>query len=106
MSDYRRENWQGPGHPRWKDGGGREKYYGSNWDEIRAKALNRDDHCCVVCKKGEEELGMSPDVHHIMPLRRFDEPEDANFLENLVTLCKKHHGYVEGWCMAPADRAF
>lgn len=70
-------------------------YYGDNWRDMRRKTLKRDGSQCVKCGKTEEEMGRQPDIHHIKPLNSFDEPEDANYLDNLVALCKKHHNEME-----------
>lgn len=85
----------GENHPNWKNGGKDRLYYGENWHRTRRKALERDDCECRICGRGEDELGMSPDVHHIIRIREFEEPEDANYLENLVCLCPKHHNLIE-----------
>lgn len=81
--------------------------YGANWDKQRKKALNRDNKDCVVCGAGADELGRTPDVHHIRPRREYvDEQgnldyEAANDLENLVTLCQAHHNKWEGVPLRP-----
>jgi len=43
-------------------------------------------------------------VHHIKPIREFDEPEEANVLSNLVTLCHEHHNIWEGTYLRPVVR--
>lgn len=84
-------------HHRWK--GGKEPYYGSNWMEQRRKALKRDDRRCVECGLTEDEhrqqyeIGL--DVHHRTPIRTFDDPANANTLDNLVTLCRACHNRIE-----------
>jgi len=78
----------------------RVRDYGSNWKEQRNKAIERDRYRCQSCGdhinelRDEESSGL--EVHHIVPIREFDEPEDANFQENLITLCSKCHHKVEG----------
>lgn len=104
-SKYFSENMTGSNSPAWSEHNIGSHYYGANWNDIRQKVLQRDNGCCVICGRGEEELGQSPDVHHIKPLRRYDNPEDANELDNLVTLCRKHHGIIENWCVVPLDVA-
>lgn len=71
-------------HPQFL-GGENSKNRGSNWQSQKRKALKRDGRVCQVCgKKGT-------DVHHRIPKRRFADKNEANNLENLITLCKKHH---------------
>jgi transposase len=87
----------------WKGGGPR--YYGSNWESKRSAAIDRDSGECQVCGMGRERhremYGRDIEVHHIRPIRLFDKPENANFLENLITLCKKHHKIWEGIPLRP-----
>lgn len=90
---------RGEENPRWK--GGYEPYYGPNWYTQRERALARDEFSCRICGKTEEEIGRSPDVHHIQRFGDFAEGsspiyEQANRLSNLVTLCPKHHRKLEG----------
>lgn len=61
--------------------------YGSNWQEQRQKALERDNHICQGC--GDDSATMH--IHHIKPLRTYETPEDANVLSNLVTYCPPCH---------------
>jgi hypothetical protein len=69
--------------------------YGWNWPQARQDALNRDRFRCQDCgiKQAEhtETHGTQLHVHHIKPIRSFDEPEAANFLDNLITLCEDCH---------------
>lgn len=90
--DWISENKTGEDHHRWK--GGKVPYHGP-WQRVRREALERDDHECQNCGIGPEEIGQEPDVHHIEPVREFDDPEDAHFLENLVVLCPSCHANVE-----------
>lgn len=102
-SDDCRAEWlsdafSGEGHPNWK--GGNNPNYGKGWNEVRRKALERDDHRCIVCGTTREELGRNPDVHHIRPVRAFAESEhheveDAHDLDNVVSLCIGCHRKAE-----------
>lgn len=82
-----------------------EPYYGENWREQREKALERDNYECRVCGLTNEQHQAAHDqslhVHHIQPLRTFDEPEDANDVENLVVLCQGCHNRWEGIPLEP-----
>jgi 5-methylcytosine-specific restriction endonuclease McrA len=77
--------------------------YGGNWDEQRQKALERDGYTCQTpgCELSQEthreKFDVGLHVHHIRPLSMFGENESeldfeqANRLENLVTVCVEHH---------------
>lgn len=62
--------------------------YGSFWHQQRLRALQRDNFVCQYDGCNETE---NLDVHHIIPYRMSKNHD----LENLVTLCKKHHRIVE-----------
>jgi hypothetical protein len=74
--------------------GGQGGYYGK-WYSVRKQALERDDYQCQRCGKTESEMGRTPDVHHIIPVRTFDDEQDAHRLLNLVCLCRSCHNIVE-----------
>jgi 5-methylcytosine-specific restriction endonuclease McrA len=73
--------------------------YGSNWSEQREKALERDGWECRDCGTTNEEHldrdGQGLHVHHLTKRRKFDDYEEANRLENLVTLCRDCHAKWE-----------
>ncbi len=91
-ADWMSENWTGEDHHQWK--GGETRYLG-NWKRAREKALKRDGRRCQHCGKDEEQIGRSPDVHHVTPVREFNDPRDAHKLSNLVVLCPDCHPKVE-----------
>ncbi len=84
-------------HHRWK--GGVDEYYGDNWAEQRRKVLQRDNYECQRCgitqseHRSQNDIGL--DVHHRQPIRTFQSPENANTLDNLVTLCRSCHNTIE-----------
>lgn len=82
------ENLYGEKHPNWT--GTQDKPRGKNWLKMRRKTLERDAYRCRLC---ESTNGIS--VHHLIPIRLFDDPEQANILDNLVSLCRPCHSKVE-----------
>lgn len=67
--------------------------YGKNWDKIRLEVRQRDHFRCQVC--GLPESVKSHHVHHKNPLRNFTCLQEANRLENLITLCPNCHQLAE-----------
>ncbi|MBW8009693.1 MAG: DEAD/DEAH box helicase [Chloroflexi bacterium] len=67
--------------------------YGSSWKQQKNAARERDNFTCQNC--GEVEDGRAHDVHHKIPFRAFASFEEANRLENLVTLCRPCHRRAE-----------
>lgn len=67
--------------------------YGADWQKIRFAVRSRDQFTCQVC--GAVESTREHDVHHKIPFRAFTSKEEANRLENLVTLCRTCHQKVE-----------
>lgn len=80
---------RGEKHPYWR--GGKKSYYGSNWYFQRRQTLERDNYACRVC----DIKNKSSDVHHLKSIRKFSNLEDANTLNNLITLCHSCHIKVE-----------
>ena len=70
--------------------GGHTNYYGADWRKQRKLARKRDV-ICQHCGKTKQENGKELDVHHIIPFRYFNKSEEANKLDNLITLCIKCH---------------
>lgn len=91
------ENWQGENHHRWMEG---ETEYSGRWWKGRQLALKRDDYSCQSCGTTKGEIGREPDVHPIKPVRVFDDPQDAHYLDNVVCLCRTCHPRVE-WGLLP-----
>ena len=63
----------------------RKLYRGTDWEEQRKKALDRDNHRCRKCKKFTNK------VHHI---RKWHQIHD-NSLSNLISLCDRHHKIMD-----------
>jgi len=96
-AEWRKENYVGENNPVWEGGSAN---YGGSWQTQRRKTLERDGYECRACgmtnERHNELYGKNLDVHHVVPLRNFNDPEDANSLGNLVTACKKCHAKYEG----------
>jgi len=77
--------------------------YGKNWTVQRGLALERDGGKCRVC--GKKPDGWNNDVHHIIPVHKFNgDYIAANDLGNLITLCRYHHNQIEmGWMPLPVE---
>lgn len=87
---WRSENLTGENSPGWK-GGYNYEYGGSHWKSQRRKARERDNNTCQDCGITEQAHGYKLDVHHLIPYDMFDDPEQANDLGNLITLCRPCH---------------
>ncbi len=87
--------WSGADIPNWNGGVSTTELYGEGWPQARRRTLERDDHTCQRCNATKADLGQNPDVHHIQPVRTFDDPRDAHTLDNLVCLCRACHLTVE-----------
>ena len=96
----------GQDHPYWKGGYG-DISYGPNWYRQRKRAIERDDFecqmpgCTIDRDAHRERWDRDLNVHHITPLGTFIDAdgvldyERANRLDNLVTLCQRHHNVWE-----------
>ena len=62
--------------------------YGVDWERQRQRALERDEY---ICQFDGCNVTDKLHVHHIKPFRISED----NSLENLITLCPKHHKIVE-----------
>jgi len=98
-----REEISGEKNPHWKGG---HAPYGKGWTkEKRKKVLERDDYRCQSCgmtnAEHKSQLDSSLHIHHIIPARRFNDPEKRNSLTNLVALCAYCHKDWEGIPVRP-----
>jgi 5-methylcytosine-specific restriction endonuclease McrA len=75
--------------------------YGPDWWRYRRKALKRDRGQCRVCGTKFPDFEYGLHVHHITPLREFEDDSDSidyekgHALDNLVTLCPPCHWEFE-----------
>lgn len=90
--DWLSENIVGENHHQWEGG---SIAYGQDWWQLRRAALERDDYKCQRCGSNADEIGRNPDVHHIEPVRSYDDPSNAHRLDNVICLCRSCHRHVE-----------
>jgi len=84
---------KGDGNPNWEEGYERPNY-GTTWEEKREEILKRDGYECRIC--GRSESMKDPlHVHHLVKVKKFDDPDNAHMRDNLITLCSSHHRLVE-----------
>lgn len=74
-----------------------EKHYSrKEWKELREHALERDERQCQECGMAQEEhkerYGVGLNVHHLEDVSDHQQPEEADVIENLETLCCICHG--------------
>lgn len=67
--------------------------YGPRWVIIRKIVLDRDQNRCQSCGKRWDQSQLH--IHHKQPLRSFRSLQEANQLDNLITLCPRCHQRVE-----------
>lgn len=60
--------------------------------DLKRRAIERDGYQCCACRT-PVTLSDS-EAHHVRPVRSFKRPVDANYLENLWTLCIPCHREV------------
>lgn len=97
----RDQSWyEGERNKLWK-GGRSNTIYKGRWANQRDKARERDNWRCQRCGVKESDISRELDVHHKKPYRKFEDKENANKLENLITLCRSCHGKMERWPVQP-----
>jgi len=78
---------KGKNNPMWKGGTRKRPELGSaEWRRIRDAILVKYNNECFECGITKKLV-----AHHIIPRRYFEDPKDADYEENLVVLCRKHH---------------
>ena len=84
---------RGENNSSWK--GGHTRYYGPDWQAQRIRARTRDGHTCSGCGATRSALGRELDVHHIIRFGDFENSEEANRIDNLISLCHSCHMHAE-----------
>ncbi len=57
---------------------------------LRKRVLKRDDYMCAYCRCGARVSGNPLHPHHVL----YKSEGGKNLIENLITLCAKHHNMV------------
>lgn len=102
---WRSENVCGEDHPQYINGTNGFAY-GPGWNEAKRRAVRkRDGFQCQSCDVGQEEHKEVYDrrlaVHHIIPARKFDDPQERNRMDNLISFCMRCHNRWEGIPLRP-----
>ena len=92
MSKHYSEIYSGENSPTWK--GDKSHHYTGNFYHQRKLARKRDGYRCALCGISEDEYGKEMSVHHIKNYRKFNNKEEANELNNLISLCENCHRFV------------
>jgi len=92
--EWQSQNRVGEDHPGWR-GGDYPRDRGTDWPALRGKTLEEYGYECQGCGRHDDdhhaEHGVGLHVHHIQPVRQFDDPADADTVDNLVPLCRDCH---------------
>lgn len=80
---WKSENIVGENHHNYTGGPSKR---GSNWYRARRDARERYNETCQIC--GEKE---NIEIHHIIPVCLFNDPDDSNDEFNLICLCESCH---------------
>lgn len=93
----------GVDHPNWNGG---TFPYGPGWNDAKKEQIReRDGRECQSCGRSEEEhielYDKKHTVHHIQKARNFDDPEQRNHPDNLITLCETGECHHKWEMMAP-----
>ncbi|WP_080508321.1 HNH endonuclease [Haloparvum sedimenti] len=97
LGEWLSKNFHGENHAQWEGG---SENYGPGWTETKKDSVReRDGNECRRCGIGREDhldtYGRDLNVHHVVPARKIDDPEERHALANLVTLCQSCHPHVE-----------
>lgn len=74
------------------------------WYGVRKKAVERDGNECQRCGEDLEVDGRETTVHHVIPIRVFDDPSQAHFIENTVVMCRSCHRETDEHLRSISDK--
>ena len=82
---------RGSDHANWR--GGADPNRGAGWAKLAESIRRRDGYCCQRCGRTQVDNSQRLSVDHIRPWRLFECAADANNPGNLISLCRKCHGW-------------
>jgi hypothetical protein len=92
--EWQSNRFSGDNHPLYEDT--TVESYGGEWSRVKGWIQKRDGDVCQLCGRGWEQVTRRPAVHHIVPVKSFDSPDEAHELDDLVQLCGHCHPRMEG----------
>lgn len=95
ISEGLRKHYKWSPAKHWNYQGGPWKSRRGGWLRQREAARERDGNTCQACLRSAASLGKNIPIHHIKPYREFADPEAANDLDNLISLCQSCHMKAE-----------
>jgi hypothetical protein len=100
FAEHRSEFQIGEDNPNYKGGESSSDLYSGRWYEVKRKCRDRDNLTCQKCGNKSGTI----DVHHITPVREFDDPNQSHTLDNVVCLCRSCHISIDhGDAVLPKD---
>lgn len=92
QGEWQTEHRTGDDNPLWEGG---SVGYGESWYRERARVRDRDENTCQRCGYSQSaDDGWLP-VHHFIPVRAYDDPNDAHFMSNMAQLCRTCHNHAD-----------
>ena len=82
------KNLLGAKHPRWIGGSRATWDYGSGWPRTRKNLLSLHPRC-TRCHRKKSQV-----VHHLVPIRLYEDKDKGNAWHNLQPLCRSCHNTV------------
>ena len=84
--------------------------YGYDWQQVRKRALERDNHLCQDCLEKDDRVVPATEVDHVTPFGGNKKSPLRLDLKNLRSLCEHHHAQKTsredgGFGRAPAEKA-
>lgn len=79
----------------WKTSHGESSDLYRGWYSVREKVLDKYGDKCQYCGVNIRKIDSNITVHHCIPIRIFDNPEDAHYTDNGIVLCESCHIKIE-----------